>query len=89
VQSLFGTGAREFERTRFEVGALMEAGNQVTAVIQIEATIRSIGKRLRDLQLHLWSFDARGQVAKFRHVVDTHQHWRVSRARCFSAVSAT
>lgn len=79
VQSFFGVVGREFEISRFEVPTLMEAGNQVVAVIQIEATIRSTGKRLRDLELHLWTFDARGQIAKFRHVVDTHQHWLASR----------
>jgi hypothetical protein len=30
---------------------------------------------LRDLELHLWKFAANGKVARFRHVVDTHQHW--------------
>ena len=71
---------RELEITRFELGGLMEAGNQIVAVIQIEASVRATGKRLRDLELHLWSFDAAGRVAKFRHVVDTHQHWLASRA---------
>jgi ketosteroid isomerase-like protein len=78
--SFFGVVGREFDISKFEVGALMEAGQQVVAVIHIEATIRSTGKRLRDLELHLWSFDAAGRVAKFRHVVDTHQHWLASRA---------
>ena len=80
VAAFFGVVGRELEITRFELGGLMEAGNQIVAVIQIEASVRSTGKRLRDLELHLWSFDAAGRVAKFRHVVDTHQHWLASRA---------
>jgi hypothetical protein len=32
------------------------------------------------MQLHLWTFDAQGKVARFRHVADMHQQWLALRA---------
>jgi hypothetical protein len=80
VLSFFGVIGCEFDMSRFELASLLKVGTQLVAVIHIEATIAATGKQLRDLELHLSSADASGQVAKFRHVVETHRHWLVSRA---------
>jgi hypothetical protein len=29
--------------------------------------------------VHIWHFDAQGRVARFRHRLDTHQHWEARR----------
>ncbi len=50
-------------------------GNQVIAVISVDITVKTTGRRIRDLELHLWTFDAEGRVSRFRHMIDTHQHW--------------
>jgi hypothetical protein len=45
------------------------------AVIHVQIAVRATGRIINDVELHLWTFDTRGKVARFRHVVDTHQHW--------------
>lgn len=80
VLAFFGVVGKELEITRFEVSNLLVGNQQVVGVISIEARVRSTGKLLRDLELHLWTFAASGKVARFRHVADTHQHWLASRA---------
>lgn len=78
VLGFFGVVGKEFDISRFEVTGLFANDNQVIATIQIETTIQSTGKRIRDLEVHLWTFAPNGRVAKFRHVVDTHQHLQAS-----------
>ena len=80
VLSFFEVVGRELDISRFEVTNLLASAQQVVAIIGIDARIRSTGKALHDLELHLWSFGASGKVEKFRHVADTHQHWLASRA---------
>lgn len=59
---------------------LLASAQQVVAIIGIDARVRSSGKPLHDLELHLWPFGASGEVESFRHVADTHQHWLARRA---------
>lgn len=80
VRSFFTVVAEQLTISKFDVSPLFETGNRVIAVIDLEGTVRATGKRIRDLELHLWTFDGEGKVAKYRHVVDTHQHWLASRA---------
>jgi len=42
--------------------------------------VKATGKTLRDLEVHLWTFDDAGRVVRFRHVVDTHAHHLAARA---------
>jgi ketosteroid isomerase-like protein len=62
----------------FQVHGFMEGGNQVVASVTIEFTVKSTGKRLRDEELHLWTYDDAGQVIALRHYVDTAKHLRVN-----------
>lgn len=57
----------------FEVRSLMAGGNQVVADVLVDATIPS-GARVRDEELHLWTFDETGKVTRFRHYLDTAKH---------------
>ena len=50
---------------------LLEGGNQVAAVINIDATVRATGRRFQDLEVHLWTFDGAGKIVEMRHVLDT------------------
>ena len=60
----------------FEPTRLLIDGNLVVALINFEATVRTTGRRISEVdELHLWHFDANGKVARFRHRADTHQHW--------------
>jgi ketosteroid isomerase-like protein len=80
VLSFFGVVGSQLGISKFEVKNLLEGEHQVVAVIEIDAKVHATGKSFRDLELHLWTFAANGKVARFRHVVDTHQHWLASRA---------
>ena len=55
----------------FKVIDLVASGNQVAAEIEIDFTVTQTGRRYHDEELHLWSFNAEGQVSRFRHYVDT------------------
>ena len=73
VQGFFASLAG-FQITRFEPTNLLEGGNQVAAVINIEAVVPATGGQVKDLEMHLWTFGADGKVTRFRHIVDTAQH---------------
>lgn len=64
----------QFQFHEFQVLSLMEGGNQVAAELAIDATIPASGTRLRDEEIHLWTFDDAGQVVRFRHYIDTAKH---------------
>ena len=65
----------DLEFTRFEVQGLFESGAQVVAVVAVGHTHKRTRKSFADLEVHLWTFDERGQVARFRHFVDSHALW--------------
>ena len=57
----------------FQILDMLGNERQVAAEIVIEYTTTA-GHRLRDEELHLWSFDERGMVERMRHYVDTAKH---------------
>ena len=61
---------------RFEPTTLLESGNVVVALIRLEVVVRATGRRVvEEDEVHIWHFDDRGQVRRFRHRVDTHRVW--------------
>jgi uncharacterized protein len=73
-------GAGEFfaivgglEIREFSVLAVMAGGDQVAAEIVIDAETPD-GGRYRDEEVHLWTFDDAGRVARMRHYTDTAKH---------------
>jgi uncharacterized protein len=62
-----------FQIHEFAVLSIFGSGNQVAAEILIDATV-SDERRMRDEELHLWTFDESGRVVRFRHYVDTAKH---------------
>ena len=79
VLSFFGVVGSQLDIRHFEVERLFQSDDQVIASIRIEALVRPTQKSFRDRELHLWTFDPKGQVSAFRHVLDTHQHYLASR----------
>ncbi|MGZ8378610.1 MAG: nuclear transport factor 2 family protein [Gemmatirosa sp.] len=64
------------EMHRFEVKAVLQDGNLVVAVIDIEFTVRATGRRVvEEDEVHVWRF-ADDRVVRFRHRADTHQQQR-------------
>jgi ketosteroid isomerase-like protein len=56
-------------------GAATDGHPLVAACVDIEAVVKPTGKRfIENDEVHLWHFDTRGRLTKFRHVVDSHQH---------------
>lgn len=61
--------------TKFEPTALLESGNVVVALVDVDFTVKATGKTVSQLdEVHIWRFDNDGNVASFRHRVDTHAH---------------
>ena len=63
----------DFEFTRFEPTAFLAGDDMVAVPIRIELLVKKTGKRIRDLEAHLWTFGPSGLVTRFRHLADTHQ----------------
>lgn len=64
----------------FRVLSLMAGGNQVAAEFEIEFQSPATGRRLRDQEVHLWTFDDSGQVIRLRHYADTAKHIAAAQA---------
>jgi ketosteroid isomerase-like protein len=81
------TGAAEFfasltalEIQTFILKAILEGDGLVVALIDVEATVKATGKRyVEEDEVHIWYFDENGKVVRFRHRVDTHQHYQAWR----------
>ena len=58
----------------FLVLSLMAGGNQVAAEFELEFTVPATGRRLRDQEMHLWTFNENGKVTRLRHYTDTAKH---------------
>jgi ketosteroid isomerase-like protein len=74
VEAFFGIAGGSFDFKRFEVSHVLDGGDVVVALLQVEAMIRDTGKGIDNLEVHVWRFGPDGKVAAFNHVVDTHQH---------------
>ena len=69
----------DFEIQKFELKTLLESGDVVVALIDLEGTVRSTRCRVvEEDEAHIWHFDAEGKVSRFRHRADTFQHWLAS-----------
>lgn len=64
----------------FRVLSLLAGGNQVAAEIEIEFQSPATGRRLRDQEVHLWTFDGGGRVIRMRHYADTAKHIAAAQA---------
>ena len=64
----------------FRVLSLMAGGNQVAAEFEIEFEAPATGRRLRDQEIHLWTFNDQGQVSRLRHYADTAKHIETARS---------
>jgi ketosteroid isomerase-like protein len=78
-------GAGEFfgqlaglEFRRFEPIALLSDQEHVAAVIRENVLVKSTGKSIVDVAIHLWTFGPNGKVIRLRHFVDTQQHLAAS-----------
>lgn len=76
----FFASLADFEFVRFEPFAFLEGDDMVAVPVRLELVYKPNGRRIRDLEMHLWTFGPDGLVAAFRHLVDTHQFAQATRA---------
>jgi hypothetical protein len=63
---------RELEFLRFEPTNFLSGGSQVAVPINVEAKVKSTGRVVEALEIHLWTFDEDGKVSRFFHCIDRH-----------------
>jgi uncharacterized protein len=79
VISFFETVGRDLAFTTFDVLNVMGNGDMVVAIVRVAGTFKPTGKSLADYEAHVWTFNARGQVSRFKHLIDTHAHIEATR----------
>jgi uncharacterized protein len=75
---LFFASLAGLDFLHFEPLSFFESGNEVMTTLRIEAIVKATGKKVRDMEAHLFTFDGEGRVVRFRHFVDTDQHRRAA-----------
>jgi ketosteroid isomerase-like protein len=65
----------DLDISAFQPKTFLESGNVVVVLLDLEATVRSTGRPVVEVdEVHIWYFNDAGQVGRFRHRADTHQH---------------
>lgn len=65
-----------FQIQKFDIKAILGAGELVLALVEVEGLVARTGRKVADpAEVHVWHFDERGKVLRFRHAVDTLQHF--------------
>lgn len=73
----FFTALAALEFRKFEPQAMFESGSLVIALIDIDLLVKATGHAIvEEQEVHIWTFDADGRVARFTHKADSLQHWR-------------
>jgi ketosteroid isomerase-like protein len=62
----------------FQLQDVFGSGRQVAAEVMVDCTYRATGQRIRDEEIHLWTFDDTGKVERYRHYLDTAKHLRAA-----------
>jgi ketosteroid isomerase-like protein len=73
----FGVVAN-LEFHEFQVTSLLSNETEVVATVLVDATWKETGVRMRDEEIHLWTFGADGKVTRFRHYCDTAKHMKAA-----------
>ncbi|MEW6754503.1 MAG: nuclear transport factor 2 family protein [Candidatus Latescibacterota bacterium] len=70
-EALGGLEIRVFQPT-----CILDGGSVVVCLVDAEFTVKATGAAIvEEDEVHVWHFDPQGRVTRFRHRVDTHQHW--------------
>ncbi len=74
--AFFGLLVADLKVHDFRVLSMMAGENQVAVEFEIELEVPATGKRYRDEEMHLWTFNAEGKATRLRHYADTAKHMR-------------
>lgn len=82
VPRFFEALASHIEITRFEVAKIFGDASTVVDLVHLEYTARATGRKVQETdEVHIWHFNAAGQVQRFRHRADTLlQAWAIGKA---------
>lgn len=82
VPRFFEALASHIEITRFEVAKIFGDASTVVDLVHLEYTARATGRKVQETdEVHIWHFNAAGQVQRFRHRADTLlQAWSIGKA---------
>lgn len=72
----FFRAVAEVQIHEFKVLDVIGGEGQVAAEVLIDFSVPATGVRVRDEELHLWTFGADGKIVRLRHYVDTAKHIR-------------
>ena len=75
VASFFDALLSRCEMKRFVPRHVLADGALAVSLVDVEFEVRATGRRVVEIdEVHLWHFDARGKVQRFRHRADTAHH---------------
>jgi len=57
----------------FQIADILTSERRAAVVVIVDEELTG-GQRIRDEELHLWTFDEAGKITAFRHVADTAKH---------------
>jgi ketosteroid isomerase-like protein len=80
VGEFFGALVGSVDVERFDVTHVIGDGDTVVALINPALIVKATGKRIEDLEVHVWTFGDDGKVTALRHVVDTLKHAHAQRS---------
>ena len=63
----------------FAVKNVMAAGANVAAEVEVDFDVTQTGGRIKDEEIHYWTFNDRGQITALRHYNDTAKHIAASK----------
>ena len=73
VPKFFAALAEHLDMRVFAPKVILESGNTVLVLFDIEGYARSTGKRIPEQQgAHVWQFDAMGRVISYKNAVDSY-----------------
>jgi len=70
----FFASLEPLESARFDPHTYLANDSQVAVVVSLELRVKATGYTVAGEELHLWTFDAAGQVSRYRHFADTAKH---------------
>lgn len=70
----FFDDVRVLRVNHFEPVGVLTNKHQVGVLIEVDRTVTTTGRAIRDSELHLWTFDDAGRVVSFCQMLDTHKN---------------
>ena len=71
IPEFFAVLANDVTLYKFEPNNFLAGGDQVAVVVKYGIEIK--GRRCEGHEMHLWTFNDAGLIARFAHVVDRHE----------------